>query len=175
MYDPAPFRESDVEPLHGPIDAHPFGLLLVARANPVWRLALEREATVVFTGPHGYVSPRWYERPHEEVPTWNYAVVHAHGRSVGSTPDAKLVALLDDLAARFDGAEPGAWRTSRLAEGDRDGMLREIVGLALPIGRLEGKFKLSQNRSEADRARVVAAFGRRGGADDLEMARLMSR
>ena len=205
MYQPRLFREENRGRLHDLIDTCSFGTLVVcardgeteishlpfvldrdvgahgrlrvhtARANPICKLALgAARVTAVFSGPHGYVSPAWYERPDEQVPTWNYAVVHAHG-AANELERQPLVQLLDDLVSRNEGDGPGAWRTSMLRPGLRDRLLDEIVGLSIDITALEGKFKLSQNRSAPDQARVVEALCGRAGPDDLALARLMSR
>src|SRR5207247_1816342 len=137
-----------------------FGRLRVhtARANPIWRAALAAaRVTAVFAGPHAYVSPRWYQRPAEHVPTWNYAVAHVHGRAHGPMPDDQLAALVGELAERHEAGAPEPWRFTDMTPDDRDKLLPQIVGLSIAIERLEGKFKLSQNRSDADRARVRAA------------------
>jgi transcriptional regulator len=154
---------------HGRLRAH------VARANPIWKLAAEgRPATVVFSGPHGYVSARWYEHPDKQVPTWNYMVVHAQGRLEAPMDRSELWALLDELASFHEHGAPQPWRMERLEESLREDLLGAIVGLSLPIDRLEAKFKLSQNRSPEDRARVIRAFQERGGAVDVAMADWMS-
>ncbi|MDI1437496.1 FMN-binding negative transcriptional regulator [Polyangium sorediatum] len=151
---------------HGTLRAH------VARPNPIWKLAAAgHPATVVFSGPHGYVSARWYEHPREQVPTWNYMVVHAHGRLEAPMDRAGLSALLDDLSSFHERGAPEPWRMDQLEDAFREELLDAIVGLSLPIDRLEAKFKLSQNRSPEDRARVIRALRERGGPDDLAMAK----
>ncbi len=154
---------------HGRLRVH------VARANAIWRLATDgRPVVAVFSGPHGYVSPRWYEQPSRLAPTWNYAVVHAHGRAAGPMSRDELVELLDDLAAIHERGAAEPWTAGELDSALREDLLRAIVGFTINIERLEGKFKLSQNRSPADHARVARALAERGMPDDLEMARLMS-
>lgn len=206
MYLPTVFAENDSARLHDLVDGIGFGALIaatpdggleiahvplvlerapgtlgrlhahVARANPLWRVALAAgRVTAVLQGPHGYVSPRWYERPREHVPTWNYAVVHAQGRVAGPMSDADLRAHVDALAARHERGVPAPWRFDDLAPDLRDRLAAQIVGLTIAIDRLEGKLKLSQNRSDADRARVRAALLARGASDDLAMAALMER
>jgi transcriptional regulator len=205
MYEPRVFREEDPARLHAFIDRHSFGTLIVAAAtgeleiahvpvvldrtaagrgrlrlhvamaNPIWRAALAvGQVTVVFAGPHGYVSASWYETPTEQVPTWNYAVVHAHG-TPQKMDGGDLVQLLDDLVAMHEEGAPDAWRMSRLDPGVRDLLLLQIVGLSIDITRLAGKFKLSQNRSPADHARVVDALGRRDTKDDKALVELMTQ
>ena len=203
MYQPRLFRETDRARIHDLIDARSFGTLIVAhpsgleishvpfvldrevgehgqlrlhvaRANPIWTRALAvGRVTAVFGGPHGYVSPSWYENPTEQVPTWNYAVAHAHG-TPRELSRSELVGALDALVAKHEGSGASAWRMSRLSRDFVDELLREIAGLAISIDELEGKFMLSQNRSAVDHARVVEALRGRATPDDLEMAALMS-
>jgi transcriptional regulator len=157
-------------------DAGPHGELLfhVARANRIWTLAAEgRPLTAVFNGPHGYVSPRWYERPSDSVPTWNYAAVHAHGRAKGPMDSTSLLSLLADLTAVYERGAPQPWSLAEVGPSRRDALLPQIVGMTLVIDRLEGKLKLSQNRSPADQERVARALEERGHPDDREMAHLM--
>jgi transcriptional regulator len=117
----------------------------VARANPQWKV-LESAASVlaVFWGPHAYVSPSWYVN-HPSVPTWNYAVVHAHGRA-RLVEEAELHETLLELSATYEAGRPKPWRMGDLPAAYVDGMLKHIVGFEIEVERLEGKFKLSQNR-----------------------------
>jgi transcriptional regulator len=135
----------------------------VARPNPQWRLfAPDRPVLVVFPGPHAYVSPSWYAQ-HPSVPTWNYVAVHAYGvpRLVEEPP--RVRALLDRLVRTFEDGRPTPWRMDGLQESYVDGMMRGIVAFEIPIDRLEGKAKLSQNRPAGDQARVRTALA---GAED---------
>jgi transcriptional regulator len=194
MYIPKHFAQTSAGALWDFIEAHAFGTLLtidgapvlshlpflpdrvagvlhchVARANPHW-LALERspQALVIFTGPHGYVSPTWYTE-RGGVPTWNYAVVHAHGSAQAVDDAERTRKHVEALAAKYERGRPAPWvpdyDTRRLAG---------IVGIDIRVTRLEGKFKLSQNRSDVDRARVVAALEASGRGDDAALARLMA-
>jgi transcriptional regulator len=128
----------------------------VARANPHWQ-ALEQagEVLAIFHGPHGYVSPGWYES-HPAVPTWNYAVVHAHG-TARLMDEAQLHELLIALSSRYESHRPRPWKMSGLPAAYVSGMLASIVGFEIEVRKLEGKFKLSQNRP-GEIARVVAAL-----------------
>jgi transcriptional regulator len=133
----------------------------VARANGQWQ-ALQRAEHVValFEGPHGYVSPSWYA-DHPAVPTWNYAVVHAHGK-VLPLDEAGLRELLARLSATYEAGSPSPWRMQDLPEEFVARMLGVIAGFALEVDRLEGKFKLSQNRPGEDAQRVAGALDARG-------------
>jgi transcriptional regulator len=127
----------------------------VARANPHWSQWSDGSpVTAVFHGPDGYVSPRWYAA-REAVPTWNYIVVHAQGR-IGITHDsAQKEQILKALIGRHDADYRRQW--DELPETYREGMKRAIVGVTIEVERLDGKFKLSQNRPPQDRAAVRAA------------------
>jgi transcriptional regulator len=105
------------------------------------------------------------------VPTWNYAVVHVEGRA-SVLDEGALLALVDRLAQTFEPSEE-PWRMDALDPALLADLALAIVGFAIPVERMSGKLKLSQNRSPEDRARVLRAFVARGGADDLAMARLM--
>ncbi len=130
----------------------------IARANPHWKVMNGTTATVViFPGPHGYVSPTWYERG-PAVPTWNYGVVHAHGRPVVNHDEAFVRDVLDELVQRYEASRPNGWRTQDVPAADYQRMLGAIVGFQMPVERLEGKFKLGQNRSAEDRRRTIAGL-----------------
>lgn len=146
---------------HGTLYGH------VARANPHQRLFSGAEALAVFTGPHAYISPTWYgAAPH--VPTWNYVAVHGYGVPAPVTDAGAAVEVLRRLAARAEpgAAAPGApWREEALPEEFRARLLREIVVFAMPLSRLEGKWKLGQNRTPTERASLLAALEARGPAE----------
>jgi transcriptional regulator len=124
----------------------------VARANPHWQQWSEGSTvTAIFHGPDGYVSPSWYDA-REAVPTWNYAVVHARGRIAVTHDSEAKERILKALIDRHDPAYRRQW--DELGVGYRERMKGAIVGLSIEVERLEGKFKLGQNRPAADRARV---------------------
>ncbi|MCQ4286569.1 FMN-binding negative transcriptional regulator [Pseudomonas stutzeri] len=128
-----------------------------ARANPHWRELHVAEALAVFSGPDAYVSPNWYPSKAEHgkvVPTWNYIAVHARGPVELIEEPERLLQIVSRLSDRHEAARPQPWAVSDAPRDYLDGMLRAIVGFALPIRRLEGKWKLSQNRSAADQAGV---------------------
>jgi transcriptional regulator len=140
----------------------------VARANPHWKTLEAAKPLVIFNGPHGYISPTWYEK-HPSVPTWNYAVVHAHG-AARLVDTAALERTLAGLSAHYESANPAPWRMDGLERDYIDTMTRAIVGFEIAVERLEGKFKLSQNRIPADQRRVIAALRQRG---ERELAAMM--
>src|SRR5262249_4721849 len=143
-------------------DPAPFGTLRghVARSNPVWReLSDGADALVIFHGPDSYVSPSWYPTKAESgkvVPTWNYVVVHAHGRPRFHHDPAWLRAFVEQLTDRHEGARSGEpWKVTDAPADYVDKQVGAIVGVEIPIARLVGKWKVSQNRPPQDRAGVV--------------------
>ncbi|HZU26391.1 MAG TPA: FMN-binding negative transcriptional regulator [Bryobacteraceae bacterium] len=157
----------------------PWGTLRghLARANPQWReLNADVEALAIFTGPQAYVSPNWYSSKDQTgrvVPTWNYAVVHAYGPLSTYTDEERLRAHVTALTGVHEAGFDPAWTPDQAPREFIDGMLRAIVGIEIPIARLEGKWKVNQNRMPEDRAGVIAALESRGSAEDLEMAALI--
>ena len=132
----------------------------VARNNEHWR-ALEAadEVLAIFHGPHAYVSPTWYAQ-HPSVPTWNYAVVHAHGKA-RLMDEAELHDLVTRLSSKYEAGNAKPWRLSDQPAAYVSGMLQNIVGFEIEVQRLEGKFKLSQNRP-AEIERVIGALEKAG-------------
>ena len=144
----------------------------LARPNPQCAALDGGEALVVFSGPHAYISPSWYEaRP--AVPTWNYATVHAYGTPRASTDKAWLTDLLRRLSERHEAREVAPWHMDDEPENFISGMLNGIVGFEIAVDRLEGKFKLSQNRPAGDRPRIIAALDARDDPESHGVARLM--
>ena len=126
----------------------------VARANPQWQqFANQTESLAIFSGPHAYVSPSWYATE-LAVPTWNYIAVHVYGVPRVIEDEAWLEAQLAEMVQRYESNRPQPWPNQLPAEF-RSNLLKSIVGFEMPISRIEGKFKLSQNRPEQDRANVV--------------------
>ena len=173
-------QEGVPEIAHLPLIAHrqPGGGIRVhahvARANPLAELAAANQRmTAIFNGPHGYVSPTWYAEPTTQVPTWNYAVVHAEGHAAIMAP-AKLVNLLEDLSSAYEHASPAPWTPAHLAPELLAGMTSAIVGIEIRVESFVGKFKLSQNRSSVDRKRVASALAERGLANDVAMLTLIT-
>ncbi|HEY1260511.1 MAG TPA: FMN-binding negative transcriptional regulator [Stellaceae bacterium] len=145
----------------------------LARANPqVADLTAEGEVLAVFAGPHAYVSPGWYETG-PAVPTWNYADVHVYGRARLIDEADRLRALLRRLTDRHEQHRAEPWRMQDLPANYVAGMLKGIVGFDIVVSRLEGKFKLSQNRPPADPPRVIAALEVQGNPDADAVAQLM--
>jgi transcriptional regulator len=198
LYVPKAFAVEDVQTLHAFMTAHSFATLVTphaddpavshvpllleaggplgtltghfARANPHCERLESAQALVIFQGPHAYVSPAWYVT-HPSVPTWNFAAVHARGRARVVRDAQALEQLVRKLVTHYESGRPDPWQM-QLPDDYRDQMLQGIVGFHIEITHLTGKFKLSQNRPRADRARVIEALA--GGApDEQALARLM--
>ena len=201
MYVPAAFAEARPEVLADFIAANAFAALVtngpgglvashvpllhdaargtllghVARANPQGADLVDgSEALAIFTGPHAYVSPRWYAKS-PAVPTWNYTAVHAYGRVRRVEEPEALGRLVAALSNVYEAGVKRPWRAEDMPEAFIKGMLKAIVGFELTITRLEGKYKLSQNRAPEDRAGVVEGLEATGRAGDAELAALMRR
>jgi transcriptional regulator len=150
---------------HGLLEGH------FARANRHWQALAERETLVVFSGPHSYVSPTLYVNP-LSVPTWNYIAVHAYGTLELVEDEAEKEALLFGLIQANEPAYADKWRA--MPAEFRCSMLAKIVGFRIRIARIEGKFKISQNRDEAERRNVHDAHNA-GTAEQQALAAWMER
>lgn len=147
----------------------------LARANPQGADLVDgAEALAIFTGPHAYVSPRWYAKA-PAVPTWNYTAVHVYGKVRRADEPEALMRIVTDLSRIYEAGAESPWRFEDTPETFARGMLKGIVGFELAIARVEGKYKLSQNRSVEDRAGVVEALEQSGRSGDAELAALMRR
>jgi transcriptional regulator len=138
----------------------------VARGNPMWKTHRpEVEAMAVFQGAHDYITPAYYATKAETgkvVPTWNYATVHVYGPLRVIDDVAWLRRFVEQLTDRHEAELPearGRWKVSDAPEAFIDGLLKAIIGIEIPVTRIEGKWKVSQNRSAEDRAGVVAGLG----------------
>jgi transcriptional regulator len=154
-------------------DEGPHGLLEghFAKANPHWQSLANQETLVIFPGPHSYVSPSLYAEE-LSVPTWNYIAIHAYGTLSLVEEEYAKDALLAGLIDANEPAYANQWRG--LPNGFRRSMLAGIVGFRIPIARIEGKFKISQNRPEVDRRNVHAAHAA-GTPDQQALAAWMKR
>jgi transcriptional regulator len=157
-------------------DDGPYGVVEfhLARANPHWKTLAEcTEALMIFQGPDGYITPNWYpsKAEHEKVvPTWNYAVVHAYGRPEMTQDADWLQRHVAELTAQQEKTEAKPWALTDAPETYVKAMLCGIVGFRFAITRLEGKWKMSQNREMQDRDGVAKGLAARGVGDDLEVA-----
>ena len=149
----------------------------VARGNPHWRdFDASVQALVIFLGPDAYISPNWYATKAEHgrvVPTWNYLTVHAYGTLRTYDDPVRLRAHVERLTQRHESNRPDPWQVSDAPEEFIDGLLKGIVGLEVPIERIEGKWKMSQNRPEVDKLGAIAALEASGGAAEQVVAEVM--
>jgi len=155
---------------HGTLYGH------LARANPQWKLPPTGPAMAIFMGPDAYVSPSWYPSKLEHgkvVPTWNYIAVHAHGPAEFFEEADRLLEVVTRLTQRHERHRAAPWAVADAPESFIRAQLRGIIGLRLPIARLEGKRKMSQNRSEADRQGVAAGLAGSERPMEREVAKLI--
>jgi transcriptional regulator len=166
-------------PLHLCRDQGPLGTLRghVARANPMWSdRTQDVEALAIFQGPDAYVSPSWYPTKREHgkvVPTWNYVVVHAYGALRVIDDPVWLRGLLEALVSRHEAESVAPWSVADAPGEFIERMIGSIVGFEIVITRLIGKWKVSQNQPAQNRAGVAAALRERGGANAVQIARLV--
>ncbi len=164
--------ETDPEPA-------PCGVLRchVARANTLWRhLSADAEVLAIFQGAESYISPAWYPAKEEHgkvVPTWNYVTVHAYGKPTVIHDRSWLRTLVEALTNRHEAGRPDPWRVSDAPVEYIDKMLNAIVGIEMPITRISGKWKISQNRSAADRRGVIEGLAETTASSDAGMAALI--
>lgn len=196
MYTPSHFQIDGLGTLHAFIQRHSFATLVsqeggvpqathlpfllnptqntlishMARANPQWRHFTTSEVLVIFTGPHAYISPAWYATQ-PAVPTWNYTAVHAYGIPRIITQHDRFAQMLHELVEFYESGRPNRWN-GELPPEFRDGLMKGIVGLEIQITRLEGKFKLGQNRPQ-DAPGVIAMLEKSTDQTDRETAQMM--
>ena len=198
MYIPQHFAENDTRTLRDFMRAHSFATLVtqhdgvpfanhlplmldsgagtrgallghMARANPQWQdMAAGAEVLAVFQGEHAYVSPSWYEPQAMSVPTWNFTAVHAYGKA-RILSETELENVLRRLTDEHEKSSPQPWKFE-LTQAMRERMLGAIAGFEITLDRVEGKFKLSQNRSEQDHRNVVAKLSQSAYGKDVAQA-----
>lgn len=186
MYRPTAFREDDVEKLVSFMKANSFATLVsildsvpcashiplivtaeegivklighLAKQNPQWQAFEASESLAIFTGAHAYISPALYEK-RESVPTWNYIAVHAYGIpkiiTFNNSPEL-MENMIDGMVDNYEASYKEHWHS--LSTGFREGMMNGIVGFEMTVTRLEGKYKLSQNRSQVEQENVSDAL-----------------
>ncbi|MFT4587726.1 MAG: transcriptional regulator [Candidatus Binatia bacterium] len=204
MYIPARFRIDDPDKLHAFIRENSFATVIsrdgggapfashlplllrdgedggsvllghMARANPQWKqFSASEEILAVFHGPHGYISPSWYASE-PVVPTWNYTAVHAYGIPRIVESGDRLAEIVDETVTEYESGFEQPWKAD-LPEEFRQNMMKAIVGFEIPIARLEGKFKLGQNRYEVDVLGACAGLEAGGSDADAALAKLMKK
>jgi transcriptional regulator len=168
-----PFLVDETRGEHGTLVGH------VARSNPVWRaLPTPAESVVIFQGPQAYISPSWYpsKAAHGKVvPTWNYAVVHAHGAPRAIEDRDWLLSLVTKLTDTHEAERAAPWQVTDAPADYVETMLKAIVGIEIPLTKLEGKWKTSQNRLAGDKLGTIAGLHARGDEAAAEMAALVER
>ena len=200
MYIPTAFAEPDLTKLHDFIERNSFGLLVsqveglpfathlpflldrtagahgtlvghMARANPQWRKVAGQTVLAIFSGPHAYVSPTWYEAE-QVVPTWNYAAVHVYGRVQTIEDKSALLEIVQEMVRVYEQEMPRPWSfdpSSNFVER----LLGQIVGFRIEIGKIEGKWKLNQNHPVERRKKVVRALQQQGSENAQAIAAMM--
>jgi len=193
MYTPSPFGVTDNATLYEFIDRYDFATLVgpsaaglvaahipitlqrtegkavlighLARANSQWRtFDGQTDVVVIFHGPHAYISPTWYVTT-PNVPTWNYAAVHVYGKPRAREDAAFAAAALKSLVAKHEGRRGQPWRIDGLDSDVYEKLARAIVAFEMPIDRVEGKFKLGQNRAPEDRRGMLQGLDAEGSRD----------
>jgi transcriptional regulator len=145
----------------------------MAKANAHWKSMKEtEESLIVFHGPHAYISPSLYDH-RESVPTWNYAAVHVYGEPTLFTDEESLRATLHGMIDTFESSYMAQW--SELSEQYQSRMMKHIVGFNIRVKRLEGKFKLSQNRTKGEQTRVIQALNQSKDSNVSGVAQLMQQ
>lgn len=149
----------------------------VSRANPVWKqVGGATEALVIFQGPESYITPTWYPSKRADgkvVPTWNYAIVHAHGKPRAIEERGWLLEHVTRLTVTQEGGQAQPWHVSDAPKDYIEQMISRIVGIEIPITRLIGKWKVSQNRSRPDRLAVAAGLEAQNTDRSCAMAALV--
>lgn len=200
MYIPASFAETNVDRLHDFIERNSFGILItptaagpvashlpflldrqtgphgtltghIARANPQWKQATSTEVMVIFSGPHAYISPAWYEAE-LVVPTWNYIAVHAYGKLTWIEDTTALRDIVVASVETYEQPRSQPW-TMNAPEDFVEKMLQQIVGFQIAVTRLEGKWKLNQNHPAERREKVIRALTERGDENSRAIAAAM--
>ncbi|HEY0030603.1 MAG TPA: FMN-binding negative transcriptional regulator [Bacteroidia bacterium] len=127
----------------------------MAKANPQWKEFSQQELLVIFQGPHAYISPSHYEKK-QNVPTWNYIAVHAYGKATLLEEDEKAITVLEAMIKTYEPAYYEQWK--QLAPEYINGMLKGIMSFEIEVTRLEGKFKLSQNKTKNEQEHIITTF-----------------
>jgi len=164
-----PFLYEPASGKHGLLRSH------MAKANRHWKLFNEQEETlVIFNGPHSYISPNWYTTQ-VTVPTWNYVTVHVYGKARILESDADLTAVLAQTVDKHESVLPEPWTTAHLPAEMEAKLHLALVGFEIEITRLEGKFKLGQNRSKEDREKMLTVLQSSGDSESMALAAYMER
>jgi transcriptional regulator len=201
MYTPASFVENDREKLFAFMQRYSFATLVsggdpepsaghfplliephfgshgrllghMARANPLWKIADGQRVLAIFTGPHAYVSPSWYEAD-QVVPTWNYVSVHAYGRLRVDEDLGRVLERVRNTVDHYEAGLPAPWSMDTQDKDFMDRLLKAIVGFEIELDRIQGKWKLNQNHSAERRQKVIRALRLQADSDSQQIADLM--
>lgn len=167
---PLPFFLEVEEGEYGTLYGH------LARANPQWKLSIDAEAMVLFMGPNAYITPSWYATKvatGKVVPTWNYVAVEVHGAAEFFDNPERLLNIVTKLTRIHEQPRDKPWAVSDAPTNYVEAQLRGIIGVRMPIVRMEGKRKMSQNRNAEDRAGVVEGLSQSGDPQDVVVADLV--
>jgi transcriptional regulator len=203
MYIPSAFAVTDPAKIAEVISAHNFGIMIskdgdsvfashlpflyrpdagkhgllashLAKANRHWQLFNDHEEVlVIFNGPHAYISPNWYATQ-VAVPTWNYVTIHVYGKP-RVISDAELNTVLEETVAKHESGLPEPWTTSYLPDDLKAKLHQALVGFEIEITRVEGKFKLGQNRSKEDQEKMRSILQEAADSDSRSLAQYMER
>jgi len=169
--DHVPFILDTSKPPNGALLGH------VARANPIWQIpAQQTHHVVIFRGPQSYITPNWYPSKREHgkaVPTWNYTVVAAHGQPKFIEDRDWLIGHLRELSDFNEQSQPSPWSYDDPPEEFIERLLKGVVGVEIPIAKIEGKFKANQTSSEPDKIGVIAGLHQRQGDEETAMAKVI--
>jgi len=200
MYIPPYYREKDEQKLIGFMQAHNFANLVssvknvpmathlpfviekredklflvahMAKANPQWESFTENELLIIFQGPHAYVSPAYYEKQ-QNVPTWNYIAVHAYGKAKIIDKEEDVMSLMERTIHTFEKGFYEQWKS--LSPEYVSGMLKAIVAFEIEVSKLDGKFKLSQNKTKNEQSTIITAFEKNDDSVVKEIAAEMKK
>lgn len=201
MYSPSAFRSSDQNEAFELMDYFPFATVVcastggleishlpvtpkrydssielighMARANTQWQCFKKSPVTVIFNGPHSYITPKWYRR--NDVPTWNYMAVHARGTAEVIEDYSGLVGCLKDLTAHVERHWPSGWEFFMPEDLSNDRLVKSIVGFRIKVENIDFKKKLSQNRSHEDQDGVIKGLTQRGDDQSRMIRREMEK
>jgi transcriptional regulator len=164
-----PFLYKPESGKHGLLTSH------LAKANRHWKLFNEQEETlVIFNGPHAYISPNWYVAE-VAVPTWNYVTVHVYGKARVLESDAELTTILEETVNKHESGLPEPWTTAKLSGEMETKLHQALVGFEIEITRVEGKFKLGQNRSKEDQLKMMSVLKKATDTESQLLAQFMER
>ncbi|MGZ4055892.1 MAG: FMN-binding negative transcriptional regulator [Bacteroidia bacterium] len=200
MYIPLYYKESDEHKLIGFMQAHSFATLVsaknsnirathlpfiiekredkiylithMAKANPQWEELVQHETLVIFQGPHAYISPTHYEKK-QNVPTWNYIAVHAHGKAKLLEDPLQATEVLEKMIRTYEISYFEQWK--ELPENYKSGMIKGIVAFEIEITKLEGKFKLSQNKTKNEQSAIADSFEKSNDTLEKDLSKEMKK